>query len=101
LTDASLSSGNQNESTAKTGSGRGWHGNAAGHAVAGRKGGSKVAQDREHMAEIGRRGGSKVAQDREHMAEIGRRGGSKVAQDREHMAEIGQKGGKAKGSKES
>jgi hypothetical protein len=42
---------------------------------AGRKGGEKVSQDREHMAEIGRKGGEKVSQDREHMAEIGRKGG--------------------------
>ena len=76
--------------------GRGWHGNPEGHAAAGRKGGRKVAQDREHMAEIGRRGGSKVAQDREHMAEIGRRGGSKVSQNREHMAAIGKRGGESK-----
>jgi general stress protein YciG len=27
------------------------------------------------MAEIGRRGGSKVAEDRQHMAEIGKKGG--------------------------
>ncbi|HZP82185.1 MAG TPA: hypothetical protein VFB21_11130, partial [Chthonomonadaceae bacterium] len=44
--------------------GRGWHGDPEGHAAAGRKGGRKVSQDRQHMAEIGRRGGSKVAQDR-------------------------------------
>ena len=77
-------------------SGRGWHGNSEGHAAAGRKGGSKVSQNRDHMAEIGRRGGSKVAQDRDHMAAIGRRGGSKVAQDRQHMASIGKKGGESK-----
>ena len=53
-------------------SGRGWHGNSKGHAEAGRVGGSKVSQDRSHMAEIGRKGGSKVAQNREHMAAIGR-----------------------------
>ena len=56
-------------------SGRGWHGDPEGHAAAGRKGGRKVSQDRNHMAEIGRRGGSKVAQDRQHMAEIGKKGG--------------------------
>ena len=56
-------------------SGRGWHGNSEGHAAAGRKGGSKVSQNRAHMAEIGRRGGSKVAQDRQHMADIGKKGG--------------------------
>lgn len=77
-------------------SGRGWHGDPEGHAAAGRKGGRKVSQNRQHMAEIGRRGGSKVAQDREHMAEIGKKGGSKVAQDRQHMAEIGKKGGESR-----
>ena len=56
-------------------SGRGWHGDPEGHAAAGRKGGRKVSQNRQHMAEIGRRGGSKVAQDRQHMAEIGKKGG--------------------------
>jgi general stress protein YciG len=76
--------------------GRGWHGDPAGHAVAGREGGRKVSQNRDHMAEIGRRGGSKVAEDREHMADIGRRGGSKVAEDRQHMAKIGKKGGESR-----
>ncbi len=55
--------------------GRGWHGNSDGHAAAGRKGGSKVSMNREHMAEIGRRGGSKVSQNRDHMADIGKKGG--------------------------
>ena len=81
-------------------SGRGWHGDPAGHAAAGRKGGRKVSENREHMASIGKKGGSKVAQDREHMAEIGRRGGSKVAQNREHMATIGKKGGESRESKD-
>jgi general stress protein YciG len=57
------------------GSGRGWHGDPEGHAAAGRKGGQKVARNREHMAEIGRRGGEAVSRDRQHMAEIGRKGG--------------------------
>ncbi|MCW3053641.1 MAG: hypothetical protein JWN14_2811 [Chthonomonadales bacterium] len=81
-------------------SGRGWHGDPEGHAAAGRKGGRKVSENREHMASIGKKGGSKVAQDREHMAEIGRRGGSKVAQNREHMATIGKKGGESRESKD-
>ena len=81
-------------------SGRGWHGDPAGHAAAGRKGGRKVSENREHMASIGKKGGSKVAQDREHMAEIGRRGGSKVAQNREHMATIGKKGGESRETKD-
>ena len=76
--------------------GRGWHGDPEGHAAAGRKGGRKVSENRDHMAEIGRRGGAKVAQDRSHMAEIGRRGGAKVSQDRSHMAEIGKKGGESR-----
>jgi len=76
-------------------SGRGWHGDSEGHASAGRKGGTKVSQNRSHMAEIGRRGGAKVSQDRSHMSEIGQRGGKKVSQDRDHMAEIGRKGGQA------
>ncbi|HEV2473557.1 MAG TPA: hypothetical protein VGS41_12865, partial [Chthonomonadales bacterium] len=56
-------------------SGRGWHGNPEGHAEAGRKGGRKVARDRDHMAAIGRKGGEAVSRNREHMAEIGRKGG--------------------------
>ena len=55
--------------------GRGWHGDPEGHAAAGRKGGQKVARNREHMAAIGRRGGEAVSRDRQHMAEIGRKGG--------------------------
>lgn len=56
-------------------SGRGWHGNPAGHAAAGRKGGQKVSRNKEHMAAIGRKGGEAVSRDRSHMAEIGRKGG--------------------------
>jgi len=55
--------------------GRGWHGDPAGHAEAGRKGGQKVARNKEHMASIGRKGGEAVSRDREHMAQIGRKGG--------------------------
>ena len=55
--------------------GRGWHGNPEGHAAAGRKGGQKVAKDRDHMAAIGRKGGEAVSRDRQHMADIGRKGG--------------------------
>ena len=40
-------------------SNRGWHGNTEAHRAAGRLGGTKVSQDRAHMAEIGRRGGSR------------------------------------------
>ena len=64
--------------------------------VAGKKGGIRVSQDREHMAAIGRKGGSRVSQNREHMASIGRRGGKAVSEDRNHMAEIGRKGGRSR-----
>ncbi len=57
------------------GSGRGWHGDPAGHAAAGRKGGMTVSQNRDHMAAIGRKGGESVSKNRNHMAEIGRKGG--------------------------
>ncbi len=55
--------------------GRGWHGDPEGHAAAGRKGGQKVARNKEHMAAIGRKGGEAVSRDRQHMADIGRKGG--------------------------
>lgn len=65
--------------------------------AAGRKGGEKVAANREHMAEIGRRGGKSLVGrlGADHMAEIGRRGGETVSKDRRRMAEIGRKGGLA------
>ncbi len=55
--------------------GRGWHGDSEGHARAGRKGGTAVSRNREHMAQIGSKGGKTVSSDREHMAQIGSRGG--------------------------
>lgn len=69
---------NQNASAGN----RGWHGDPQGHAEAGRKGGVKVASDRDHMSEIGRIGGARIARDRAYMAEIGRRGGQKAAASR-------------------
>ena len=75
-TDTRAASGNrEHEGSRRSGQGRGWHGDPEGHAAAGRKGGQKVASNREHMAEIGRRGGEAVSQDRRHMADIGRKGG--------------------------
>ena len=75
-TDTRAASGNrEHEGSRRSGHGRGWHGDPEGHAAAGRKGGQKVASNREHMAEIGRRGGEAVSQDRRHMADIGRKGG--------------------------
>lgn len=65
----------QNEGQHETSGGRGWHGDPEGHAAAGRKGGQKVARNREHMAAIGRKGGVAVSKDRQHMANIGRKGG--------------------------
>ena len=46
----------------------------------------------EEAREAGRKGGQKLSQDREHMRAIGKRGGAAVCADREHMAEIGKKG---------
>lgn len=65
--------------------------------VAGKKGGAKVALNREHMVNIGRKGGDIVSRDRERMAAIGRKGGMAVSRDRARMAEIGRKGGSNKG----
>ena len=63
---------------------------------AGRRGGERVSQNREHMAAIGRKGGTTVSQNREHMAAIGRKGGAAISQNREHMAAIGREGGQAR-----
>ena len=82
--------------TSSRSKGRGWHGDPAGHAAAGRKGGAKVAMNRDHMANIGRKGGEAVSRDREHMAMIGRKGGETVSRDRQHMSEIGREGGESR-----
>ena len=66
---------------------------------AGRKGGERVSQNRDHMASIGRRGGEAVSRDREHMARIGRKGGEAVSRDRQHMATIGREGGESRANK--
>src|SRR5215213_3905383 len=55
---------------------------------AGRKGGTLISRNREHMAAIGRKGGTAVSRNREHMATIGRKGGAVISQNREHMAAI-------------
>jgi|GEM_PF-2381733 len=71
------------DNDAETGAGgRGWHGDSEGHASAGRKGGTAVSRNREHMAEIGSRGGKTVSSNREHMAQIGSRGGKVRGQKR-------------------
>ena len=75
LTATAENSNETSEHAAQSNRGRGWHGNSQGHAAAGKKGGQKVARDREHMAEIGKKGGEAVSRNREHMAEIGRKGG--------------------------
>ena len=60
------------------GQGRGWHGDSAGHARAGKKGGETVSRDRRHMAEIGRKGGEasggNFARDPERASKAGRKG---------------------------
>ena len=66
---------------------------------AGKKGGERVSQNRDHMASIGRRGGEAVSRDREHMARIGRKGGEAVSRDRQHMATIGREGGESRANK--
>jgi hypothetical protein len=66
---------------------------------AGKKGGERVSQNRNHMASIGRRGGEAVSRDREHMARIGRKGGEAVSRDRQHMATIGREGGESRANK--
>ena len=65
----------QNSEADAAAGGRGWHGDSEGHARAGRKGGTAVSRNREHMAEIGSKGGKTVSSNREHMAQIGSRGG--------------------------
>lgn len=61
------------------GKGKGWHGDPEGHAAAGRKGGEKVSQNRQHMAEIGRKGGQvsggNFANNPARAREAGRKGG--------------------------
>ncbi len=79
------------------GRGRGWYGDPEGHAEAGRKGGTSVSKNRDHMRSLGRKGGEKVARDRDHMAAIGRLGGLKVSRDRQHMSELGRRGGLNRG----
>lgn len=59
--------------------GSGWHGDKEGHSRAGKIGGAKLAEDRQHMSEIGKKGGTAVSRNQEYMAEIGRRGGKKSA----------------------
>ena len=78
----------EHDSSQQDAGGRGWHGNPEGHAAAGRKGGQKVARDRDHMAAIGRKGGEAVSRDRQHMADIGRKGG----QSRGEVATAGERG---------
>ncbi len=69
--------------------------------AAGKKGGERVSENRDHMVAIGKKGGEAVSRDREWMARIGRRGGEVVSENREHMTEIGKRGGAAKRTKES
>ena len=76
--------------------------------IAGKKGGQKISQNREHMQAIGRKGGTAVSANRAHMsaigkiggrkaAEIGRAGGQAISSDRNHMADIGRIGGLRRG----
>lgn len=71
--------GDPNMAQDEKGKGKGWHGDPEGHAAAGRKGGEKVSQNRQHMAEIGRKGGQvsggNFANNPQRAREAGRKGG--------------------------
>lgn len=69
-------------------------------AAAGRVGGKRVSEDREHMRRIGRAGGLKRARDKEGMRAAGKRGGEVVREryGRAHFQEAGRKGGRRKGA---
>ncbi len=75
LTKPQESSTAHSDESDKTTNGRGWHGDSEGHARAGRKGGTAISSNREHMAQIGSRGGKTVSSNKEHMARIGSKGG--------------------------
>lgn len=61
--------------------GRGWHGDAAGHAAAGRLGGQKsggnFANDRDKARRAGSNSGGNFANDREKARRAGRLGGQR------------------------
>lgn len=61
--------------------GRGWHGDSAGHAAAGRLGGQKspgnFAKDREKASRAGSNSGGNFAKDREKARAAGRTGGQR------------------------
>jgi general stress protein YciG len=61
------------------GQGKGWHGNSAGHAAAGRLGGQvsggNFKNDREKAAAAGRASGGNFKNNREKAVAAGRRGG--------------------------
>lgn len=63
------------------GPGRGWHGDSAGHAAAGRIGGQKsganFAKDREKARRAGSNSGGNFAKDREKARIAGRTGGQR------------------------
>lgn len=67
--------------------------------AAGKKGGDRMAQNKEHMRRIGKIGGAKTSSDKEHMSRIGKKGGKAVSSNKDHMADIGRKGGAARGKK--
>jgi len=63
-----------------TGQGRGWHGDSAGHARAGRKGGrasgGNFKHDRQKASQAAKKSGGNFANDRERAVLAGRKGGS-------------------------
>ncbi len=64
-----------------TGQGRGWHGDSAGHAAAGRIGGQKsggnFARDRVKASRAGSNSGGNFARDRKKASTAGRVGGQR------------------------
>lgn len=65
--------------------------------TAGTKGGKILAQKRgrDYFVELGRKGGTVISANQEHMKKIGRIGGLAVSQNKKYMSEIGKKGGSA------
>lgn len=80
---AQLTEGEMPTKNQGSGPGRGWHGNSAGHAKAGRKGGQATARsrDRSFYENIGREGGRRSSGSftagSDRAREAGRRGGQR------------------------
>lgn len=73
------------------GPGRGWHGDSAGHAAAGKVGGQKsggnFAKDRTKASRAGSASGGNFARDKARAIAAGRAGGKKSAEKRRLLAQ--------------